>query len=47
MSQCEVCEKRDATRKIDICDVCYNDLVIPIEEDSQEAKDDTRDTSGN
>ena len=29
MVMCEICEKKFATRKLNVCDVCVNDFVIP------------------
>lgn len=27
MSKCEICEEREATTKIEVCDVCRNELI--------------------
>lgn len=34
MVLCEICEKREATQTLQVCDVCHNDTII----DSQVAK---------
>lgn len=27
--KCDICAKREATQKIDVCDCCHNDIVPP------------------
>ena len=41
MSKCEICEKREATQTIKVCDVCYNELL-----ESQEVKNDKSRNNG-
>jgi hypothetical protein len=30
--KCEICEKRESTQTLKVCDCCYNDMIKGIDE---------------
>ena len=47
MTKCEICEEREATMKILVCDSCHNDLIWePVKENGSNELEQIADTVG-
>lgn len=40
MTKCEICEERDATMRISVCDGCHNDVILAAKGGHEEIKED-------
>jgi len=39
MAICEICKKRRATQKLEVCDYCYNEIVLEKELQEEQKND--------
>lgn len=40
MKMCDLCKERISEHALEVCDVCHNDFILPVEEEQDSEDDD-------